>query len=122
MSNKRIGELLLERVDDALQTGTRVATLFLEGRNARAQLCQLGSIGLCLGQRDAARALLLLLVLVCLLVLLRSRLMQQVLQDLSQNPAAAQHHLQNPDIMAKIQKLVEAGVIRVGSRSAASPM
>lgn len=48
--------------------------------------------------------------------------MQQVLQDLSQNPAAAQHHLQNPDIMAKIQKLVEAGVIRVGSRAGAPPM
>jgi len=48
--------------------------------------------------------------------------MRQVLEDLQQNPAAAQHHLSNPDIMNKIQKLAEAGVIRIGSRPRGSAM
>jgi len=49
--------------------------------------------------------------------ILTDPVMQQVLQDFQQNPAAAQHHLQNQEIMGKIQKLAEAGVIRLGTRS-----
>jgi len=48
--------------------------------------------------------------------ILTDPVMRQVLEDFQQNPSAAQHHLQNPEIMSKIQKLAEAGVIRVGSR------
>jgi len=48
--------------------------------------------------------------------ILSDPIMQQVLQDFQQNPSAAQHHLQNPEIMSKIQKLAEAGVIRLGGR------
>ncbi len=38
---------------------------------------------------------------------------QQVLQDFQENPAAAQAHLKQPAIMAKIQKLVSAGIVRM---------
>jgi len=48
--------------------------------------------------------------------ILSDPIMRQVLQDFQQNPAAAQHHLENPDIVSKIQKLAEAGVIRLGGR------
>lgn len=48
--------------------------------------------------------------------ILSDPVMRQVLQDFQQNPAAAQHHLQNPEIVSKIQKLAEAGVIRLGGR------
>jgi len=48
--------------------------------------------------------------------ILTDPVMRQVLQDFQQDPAAAQHHLQNPEILSKIQKLAEAGVIRLGSR------
>ena len=37
----------------------------------------------------------------------------QVLKDLQENPKASQHHLRNPQIMAKIQKLVGAGIVRM---------
>lgn len=37
----------------------------------------------------------------------------QVLKDLQENPKASQHHLRNPQIMAKIQKLVSAGIVRM---------
>jgi len=48
--------------------------------------------------------------------ILSDPVMRQVLQDFQQNPAAAQHHLENPEIVSKIQKLAEAGVIRLGGR------
>jgi len=48
--------------------------------------------------------------------ILTDPVMQQVLQDFQTNPAAAQHHLQNPEILSKIQNLAEAGVIRIGGR------
>jgi len=48
--------------------------------------------------------------------ILSDPVMQKVLQDFQTDPAAAQHHLQDPAIMGNIQKLAEAGVIRLGSR------
>jgi len=46
--------------------------------------------------------------------ILSDPVMNQVLEDFKQNPKAAQHHLQNPEILGKLQKLVEAGIIRMG--------
>jgi len=46
--------------------------------------------------------------------ILSDPVMQQVIQDLSTNPQASQHHLRNPEVMARLQKLVAAGVIRLG--------
>lgn len=37
----------------------------------------------------------------------------QVLQDFQENPAAAQKHLKEPTIAAKLQKLVSAGIVRM---------
>lgn len=38
--------------------------------------------------------------------------MGQVLRDLSENPASARDHMQNPDIANKINKLIAAGIIQ----------
>ena len=40
--------------------------------------------------------------------------MRQVLDDFQNDPAAAQRHLKQPQIMAKIQKLVKAGIVKLG--------
>ncbi|KAJ7162631.1 activator of Hsp70 and Hsp90 chaperone [Mycena crocata] len=40
--------------------------------------------------------------------------MQQILQQAQSNPGALQDHMKNPVVRAKIQKLVNAGVIRTG--------
>jgi len=40
---------------------------------------------------------------------------QQVLHDLQKDPKAARHHLSNPDIAAKIEKLIAAGVLKIGN-------
>ena len=45
--------------------------------------------------------------------ILSDPIMRQVLQDFSENPKAAQAHQRNPEIMAKIQKLVNAGMVQV---------
>ena len=45
--------------------------------------------------------------------ILSDPIMRQVLQDFSETPKAAQAHQRNPEIMAKIQKLVNAGVVQV---------
>jgi len=45
--------------------------------------------------------------------ILSDPVMRQVLQDFQENPKAAQQHASNPTIMAKIQKLVNAGIVRM---------
>jgi stress-induced-phosphoprotein 1 len=40
--------------------------------------------------------------------------MQSILQQAKENPAALQEHMKNPTIRSNIQKLVAAGVIRLG--------
>lgn len=40
--------------------------------------------------------------------------MQSILQQAKGNPAALQDHMKNPTIRMRIQKLIAAGVIRVG--------
>ena len=45
--------------------------------------------------------------------LLRRCMVPQVLQDFQENPQAAQRHLKNPMIMEKLQKLINAGIVRM---------
>ena len=40
-------------------------------------------------------------------------IMQQILKQMQEDPAAAQEHLKNPAIAAKINTLINAGVISV---------
>ena len=40
-------------------------------------------------------------------------IMRQVLSDFSDNPKAAAEHQKNPGIMAKVNKLINAGLIQV---------
>ncbi len=44
--------------------------------------------------------------------ILRDPVMQNVLNDFQTDPRAAQRHLQNPGVMAKIEKLIAAGVLQ----------
>jgi len=46
--------------------------------------------------------------------ILSDPVMRQILEDMQNDPKAAQDHLKNPMIMKKIQKLVSAGVLRIG--------
>lgn len=46
--------------------------------------------------------------------IMQDPVMQSILQQAQSDPAALQEHMKNPVIRAKIQKLVAAGVIRVG--------
>lgn len=39
--------------------------------------------------------------------------MRQVLDDFQNDPTAARHHLQSPEIHRKISKLVSAGIIQL---------
>lgn len=40
--------------------------------------------------------------------------MQSILQQAQSDPKALQEHMRNPSVRTKIQKLMAAGVIRVG--------
>lgn len=42
--------------------------------------------------------------------------MQSILQQAKSDPAALNDHMRNPGVRSKIQKLVAAGVIRMGGR------
>ncbi len=46
--------------------------------------------------------------------ILTDPVMRQVLQDLQENPKQSQHHLKNQQIANKLQKLVRAGIVRMG--------
>ena len=41
--------------------------------------------------------------------------MRQVLNDMSTDPKAAQEHQKNPMVMAKIQKLINAGIVQTAT-------
>jgi stress-induced-phosphoprotein 1 len=45
--------------------------------------------------------------------ILTDPIMRQVLIDFQENPSAAQNHLKNPQVMNKIQKLVNAGIVQI---------
>ena len=45
--------------------------------------------------------------------ILTDPVMRQVLEDMSTNPKAAAEHQKNPMIMAKVQKLISAGIVQV---------
>ncbi|KAJ4811991.1 Hsp70-Hsp90 organizing protein 1 [Rhynchospora pubera] len=45
--------------------------------------------------------------------ILTDPIMRQVLVDFQENPSAAQKHLKNPQVMHKIQKLVNAGIVQM---------
>ena len=47
-------------------------------------------------------------------VLLNMPVVRQVLQDFQENPQAAQRHTKSPMIMEKLQKLINAGIVRQG--------
>lgn len=48
--------------------------------------------------------------------IMQDPVMQSILQQAQQNPAALQEHMQNPDVFRKIQTLIAAGIIRTGPR------
>eukprot|EP00668_Euglena_longa_P001084 GGOE01001295.1.p1 GENE.GGOE01001295.1~~GGOE01001295.1.p1 ORF type:complete len:569 (+),score=156.11 GGOE01001295.1:49-1707(+) len=50
--------------------------------------------------------------------LMQDPVLHAVLRDFNENPAAAQKHLQDPGMRAKIEKLIAAGVIRTSTRAA----
>lgn len=45
--------------------------------------------------------------------ILTDPVMRQVLQDMQEDPAAAQQHMRHPDIARKIEKLVAAGILQI---------
>lgn len=44
--------------------------------------------------------------------IMQDPVMQSILQQAQGNPAALQDHMKNPDIKAKVQKLIAAGIIK----------
>ena len=46
--------------------------------------------------------------------IMQDPVMAQVLRDLSSDPKAARKHLSNPDVAEKIEKLIAAGILKVG--------
>ncbi|GAM27062.1 hypothetical protein SAMD00019534_102370 [Acytostelium subglobosum LB1] len=51
-----------------------------------------------------------------ILEILQDPVMNQILKDMSTNPGAAQDHLKNPLVREKFEKLVKAGVVKIGGR------
>ena len=48
--------------------------------------------------------------------IMQDPVMQSILQQAQNDPAALQEHMKNPEISKKIQVLVSAGIIRTGYR------
>lgn len=46
--------------------------------------------------------------------IMQDPVMQSILQQAQSDPKALQEHMRNPGVRSKIQKLMAAGVIRVG--------
>ena len=46
--------------------------------------------------------------------IMQDPVMQAILQQAQSDPAALSEHMRNPSVRSKIQKLIAAGVIRVG--------
>lgn len=46
--------------------------------------------------------------------IMQDPVMQAILQQAQSDPAALQEHMKNPSVRSKVQKLVAAGVIRMG--------
>lgn len=46
--------------------------------------------------------------------ILSDPIMRQILEQMQSDPKAAQDHLRNPQIAAKIRTLMNAGVLRMG--------
>jgi len=51
-----------------------------------------------------------------IMAILSDPVMQSILQQAKNDPAALNDHMRNKDIRAKVQKLIAAGVIRLGGR------
>ncbi|KAL9617333.1 MAG: hypothetical protein Q9160_007863 [Pyrenula sp. 1 TL-2023] len=49
-----------------------------------------------------------------IMTILQDPVMQSILQQAKDNPAALQDHMKNPDIANKVRRLIQAGVIRMG--------
>lgn len=49
-----------------------------------------------------------------ILQLMSDPVMNSILQQAQNNPSALQEHMKNPAIKSKINKLIHAGIIRVG--------
>ncbi|XP_022703777.1 stress-induced-phosphoprotein 1-like isoform X2 [Varroa jacobsoni] len=48
--------------------------------------------------------------------ILADPIMRMILEQMNQDPSAFREHMQNPDVAAKIQRLIECGIIQVGHR------
>lgn len=48
--------------------------------------------------------------------IMQDPVMQSILQQSQSDPMALNEHMKNPSVRSKIQKLMAAGVIRVGGR------
>ncbi len=48
------------------------------------------------------------------MTIMQDPVMQSILQQAQSDPAALNDHMRNPSVRSKIQKLIAAGVIRVG--------
>lgn len=48
------------------------------------------------------------------MAIMQDPVMQSILQQAQSNPAALREHMRNAGVRSKIQKLIAAGVIRVG--------